>query len=126
MIFPNPALKSGLKAIKVDGCVTIDGLRADYVVESDRDTVIVELKGRCVEHGAQQIEATAAHWTNEINRADRVAGLIVARQYPRSSSKIQLKQQRFAKKFNAPLHIICSNCEIEFEKVFRFSNIRKR
>jgi len=82
----------------------------------------VELKGRDVEGAVKQVEATAALWLNELKRCDQVAGLIVARQFPRKNSTIQIKQANFAKRFSAPLHVVCQNSEYVFENLFGFRN----
>lgn len=120
--FLNPLRGKGLVAIKVDGCVITSGVRADFAVEQGRKVVIVELKGRDVESAAKQVSATTAHWFNSLKRCDEVAGLIIATQYPRASSTIQLKQQEFRKKFRAPLHVVCQNVEFEFDRLFHFRN----
>lgn len=108
------------EVVEVDGCVETDGRRADWVIERDRASVVVELKGRGVEHGADQITATAHRWVTTEQRCDRIAGLIVARQYPKSSASIQRKQEHFAKTFQAPLHVVTKNTAYEFEFLFSF------
>jgi hypothetical protein len=105
--------------IKVDGCVEMEGIRADWVIERGREAVVIELKGRGVEHGADQILATAQRWRNE-GRFDRIGGLIVARQYPRASASIQLRQQRFARGFAGPLHVVTRNASYRMEWLLSF------
>jgi hypothetical protein len=109
------------RRIRVDGCVVTDGSRlaADWVVERDRSVVVIELKGRCVEHAAKQIAETSTQWHAE-QRFDRICGLIVARQYPRASASIQLKQQQYARKFAGPLHVVTKNGEFELEALLSF------
>lgn len=108
-----------LTCVKVDGCLEFDGPRCDYVVEKGEAAIFVELKGKNVEHGAGQVIATAAHW-RQAGRVARFAGLIVARQYPKASASIQLKQQAFARSFRGPLHVVTSNQEYTFENVLSF------
>src|SRR5437868_6813688 len=95
------------RRVRVDGCVVTDGscLAADWVIERDRLAVVIELKGRSVEHAAKQIAETSSLWRAE-QRFDRICGLIVARQYPRASASIQLKQQQYARRFGGPLHVV--------------------
>lgn len=120
--FLNPNLSDGLTVVAVDGCAVTEGERADFAVERCRKAIIVELKGRHIEKGAAQVAATASAWLNEFGRCDTVAGLIIARQYPRSNSRIQILQQNFAKKFGAPLHVVCCNAEFECDALFKFKN----
>lgn len=107
------------RKIRIDGCAVIEGPRADWVIEKGDAAVIIELKGRDVEYAANQINATATLWLKE-KRCSRMAGLIVARQYPRASASMQLKQQTFARKFKGPLHVVCHNPVVIFENVLSF------
>lgn len=106
--------------IQVDGCIITDGRRADWVVERGADAVVIELKGRNVEHGADQAVATAEMWIDAEQRVSRICGLIVAAQYPKSASAIQLRQQKFARKFAGPLHVVNRNAEFCFEHLLSF------
>lgn len=106
--------------IQVDNCVTCAGPRADWVLERGRDVVIVELKGRNVEHGADQILATAEKWKNQEQRADAIAGLIVGRQVPAASTTVQIKKNQFAKRYGGPLHVVNANCEYELAHLLSF------
>ena len=110
----------------MDGCVAREGTRADYVIEKDRAAVVVELKGRDVEKAGKQVTATANQWTSDLKRADEVAGLIVATRFPKASTKIQIQQSEFQKRFLSPLHVICHNAEFDFDAVFTFKPLKKR
>lgn len=123
--FLNPDRADGLVAILVDGGVVVEGPRADYAVEYQRRAVIVELKGRDVEYAANQVDATASLWLGSLDRADEIAGLIVAARYPKTSSKIQIKQNNFRKRFLGPLHVVCKNCEFEFGALFTFKPLSR-
>jgi len=115
----------GLLPIKVDGCVVAEGTRADYVIEDGRRAVVVELKGRDVEKAVKQVFATALQWTTELGRCDEIAGLIVSARYPKTSSKIQIRQNEFRKKYLTPLHVVCQNAEFAFDNVFTFKPLAK-
>jgi hypothetical protein len=108
--------------IRVDNCVVTDGARADWVVEKAQSALIIELKGRDVEHAATQIFETAALWKIQEKRCVKVAGLIIARQYPRASTSLQRKQDKFAKEFKGPLHVINHNAEVVFSRAMSFKN----
>lgn len=112
--------------IKVDKCLPIQGPRADFVVERDRAAVIVELKGRGIEYGAEQVDATCTLWTKTLQRADRVCGLIVGICPPKARPSILVKQDRFKTKFGGPLHVVRENTTYEFDQLFSFKGPRKR
>ena len=118
-VFLNSANTLHLK-VRVDGCAVMDGPRADWVVERGNDAIVVELKGRDVEHAAVQIAATSTLWKNVEGRCGKIAGLIVARQYPKASTVIQLKQRSFVKTFGGPLHVVNHCPEVYFDHVLSF------
>jgi hypothetical protein len=120
IVFLNPSHETFLK-VRVDGCVVSDGRRADWVLEQGRVAIIIELKGRDVEHGADQVYSTTHLWLRAEQRCEKVAGIIVARQYPKASTSIQRKQQAYARAFKAPLHVVNHNPEVNFAKVLLFS-----
>lgn len=105
---------------EVDGCLCRNEVAADFVVEKEGSGVIVvELKGRDVPHGVQQVEATAKYWV--ANRgASKVAGLVVCRQRPSYSTSVQRCQVRFARAYRAPLHVVPGNKEFDFDKMIIF------
>lgn len=106
---------------QVDGCLVVNSVAADYVVSKEGvGDVVVELKGKDVRHGTEQIFATASLWTTSKFRMGGIAGLIVARQYPRVSSQVQRAQQRFSRVFRGPLHVVTSNREYEFTRVLSY------
>jgi hypothetical protein len=53
------------RKIRIDDCVVKEGLRADWVLERGDEAVILELKGKDVEHAAKQVFATAQLWVAE-------------------------------------------------------------
>lgn len=106
--------------VKVDGCVITDGPRADWVIEREDAAVIVELKGRNVEHGADQVFGTATQWKEVERRCQRIAGLIVGRQTPGASTAMQVKKKRFAARFKGPLHVVSANSAYKLESILSF------
>jgi hypothetical protein len=108
-----------LAKIRVDGCAIKNGMRADWVVEKEGRAIIIELKGRDIEHAIKQVFATAEFWKSE-KRCQYFAALIVGRQFPRASASIQLKQQRFARVYKAPLHIVTHDPTVRFDHVLSF------
>jgi hypothetical protein len=108
--------------VKVDHCVVENAAAADWLVSKDGvGDIIVELKGRNVEHAVKQINATAALWTSEGLRVGKLAAIVVAAQYPSASTTIQKAQFAFGKKYKGPLHVVTRNSEYCFECVLSFN-----
>jgi hypothetical protein len=106
---------------QVDGCVIKNRIAADWIVtKHDIGDVVVELKGKDVEHGVKQVYATAKYWTINELRVGAIAGLIVCNQYPRASTQVQRAKQAFAREFRGPLHVVSRNCEYRIEHLFSF------
>lgn len=118
-IFINSNREVYLK-IRVDGCAITQGIRADWAIEYGNSAIIIELKGRNVEDAAKQIFATAHHWKVTEQRCQSIAGLIVGRSCPKANTKMQIRKERFAKKFGGPLHLVTHNPELQFEHVLSF------
>jgi hypothetical protein len=120
VVFPNPT-RIQHKKIQVDGCVITEGTRADCAVEKyNVGTIIIEFKGRDVEHAADQIIHTARYWTNTLKTKLPIAGLIVGRQYPKAAAGIQRKQAAFAKEFKGPLRVMNKGGVVSFEEALAF------
>ncbi|MGO7156464.1 hypothetical protein [Rhizobium leguminosarum] len=116
-VFRNPGNVSHEK-IQMDGCVVKNDTAADWVIcKPDVGTIIVELKGKHVEHGADQIQATADHLKKIGYSTGKLAGLIVSTGYPKASTGIQKKAQSFSKKHRGPLHVVTKNSQFEFDRV---------
>lgn len=112
------------KRVQVDGCFDNEGLLADWIIERDNRAIIIELKGRHVEHGANQIFATAEIWKQSYPDA-KFAGLIVGRQTPAANTSMQIKKRQFSKKYKGPLHVVKSNCNLVFDDIFSFNGPHK-
>ncbi len=112
--------------IEMDGCVVHNALAADWVLKKkDVGDLIIELKGKDVEHAVQQVMATARYLVQHQLRTGRLAGLVVAKQYhPRASTSVQRAQQAFTRAFSGPLHVASSNYEYTFERVLDYGGPR--
>lgn len=111
---------------RVDGCVIINQLAADWVISQNSiGDIVVELKGKDVEHAAKQIHATADFWSQNGLRIGKIAALIVCKQYPKASTMIQRAQQAFAKRFGGPLHVVTKAYEFRMEHVLSFKGPHK-
>lgn len=107
--------------IRVDGCVVMNGRRADYVLEEGQNAIVIELKKGSVEDGAEQVIATAKLW-KQLGRSSNICGLIVGKRYPKAgaASGIQVRQRRFQKEFGKPLHVVNNAPTVTFANIFRF------
>ena len=74
-------------------------IRADYIVSKPGIVdVIVELKGKDIEHGCEQILATHARWKSVPPFSPSIGGLIVFTRSPLSSADQSSKKALFLKK----------------------------
>ena len=106
------------RRIKMDGCVKKNETAADFVVvKPDVGTVIIELKGKHVEHAAEQVNATARFLRGIDHQPAKLAGLIVASTYPKANGTVQKQQQKFYREFKGPLHVVTKNYQFDFEKI---------
>jgi hypothetical protein len=105
---------------RIDGCVVKNQTAADWVVTwtASRE-LIVELKGRNVEHACDQIWHTA-QLVHRNCPGSKLAGLIVCSQFPRFNTAIQKAKTSFARQFSGPLHVVSRNCEYDVDHVFSF------
>jgi hypothetical protein len=131
--FLNPSREELLRA-HVDGCLCHNVMAADFVVaEKHRGFVVIELKGKDIEHAIRQIIETArSHLsickqhlcgcTELVHCKSRckIAGLVVARQYPRYTTTVQKRKEEFAKLFRGPVHVVTKNAEFQLERVLQF------
>lgn len=109
--------------VRVDGCVITQALAADWVLSKrDLGEVIIELKGRNVEHGIKQIRATAEFWTTRRLRSGAISGLLVCSQFPRADTSVQRAKQEFSRQFRGPLHVVSHNGEFEFKRVLGYQD----
>jgi hypothetical protein len=118
---------------QVDGCLMVQQLSADWVLSKPNvGHVIIELKGKDVDHAVKQINATANHLKTHCRELCKkkckkcwidtqfFAGLVVANQYPRITTSIQRMKDHFAKVYKAPLHVVNMNADYQFECVLSF------
>lgn len=106
---------------RFDGCVVTNTLASDYIITRPSfGDVIIELKGKDVQHATKQVEATAAYWKENGYASSIMAALIVANQYPRVNTEIRKAQERFAKIYKKPLHVVTKNFRGRMEEIFSF------
>ena len=87
-----------VRRVRVDSCLAPKGsVAADWVVSKPRVVdVIVELKGKNVDHAVDQIEATLKFWSKHCEHTTRqvIGAWIVCSEYPRASLKVARYRER--------------------------------
>ena len=82
----------------MDGCLAPTGqVSADWIVSKARVVdVIVELKGKNVNHAVRQIEATRNYWPRRDEYVDGqvIGAWIICTEYPRASTKVARFRER--------------------------------
>lgn len=94
--------------VTVDGCYITSGLKCDYLFEIINQTInrvfYVELKGKNIEHGIKQLEATIHHCKSEHKSIPKLCYIIASR-VPKSSTSSQKLKKEFKRKNNIQLFI---------------------
>ena len=94
-IFLNPERNVYLKT-QIDDCVIKNAVAADWIVTKEGiGDIVVELKGKDVDHATKQILATMKFWKRRGFCRHKVAALIVCSEFPRASTRIQKAMQSF-------------------------------
>lgn len=104
----NPHRKK-LQIIRIDDCEIKEGRRCDYLVLEGSRAHLIELKGRNLEHGISQIEASMKHYKARLS-SKLVTSYIVCSSFPKAITKKQVLQKRFKKQFGTLLKIEKSPC----------------
>lgn len=119
-VFLNPDKELFTKT-RVDGCVIINSIACDWLIQHGNITsILVELKGCDVDHALEQIEATLAYMSKNGLLNKQVAALIVCSKpsrHPCFTSKLQKAKARISQKYKAPLHVVTGNHEFKIERL---------
>jgi hypothetical protein len=90
------------RRIRMDGCLAPpSSMAADYVLSLQTVVdVIVELKGKNVDHAVAQIEATLGFWNyhREYRARQIISAFIVCKEYPRADRKFKRFQENLRKR----------------------------
>jgi hypothetical protein len=96
----NPG-RAQVRRIHMDKCFApVGATAADFVVSKPKIVdVIVELKGKNVDHAVEQVDSTWAFWSKHAEHVpnQQIGAWIVCSEYPRAS----LKAARYREKFRA-------------------------
>lgn len=114
--FSNPTPSDHIVG-SIDGCIIKNGQRADNFIANENKIVLIEFKGKDIEHACDQLFASAEHAEMQDYIRDKsLAFLIVASNYPRAANtKVQIAQSKAKKKYKARLRVVCghSHCSID-------------
>jgi hypothetical protein len=81
-----------VRRIRMDGCLApARQVSADWVISTPQLVdVIIELKGKNVDHAVDQIQATLIFWSThqEHSTGQSIGAWIVCSEYPRASTKV--------------------------------------
>lgn len=103
---------------EVDGCLITDGPRADYLVSKNGSTsVLVELKGRNVEHACDQLFASLEHDNVQNLLEGKLGLLIICRKFPRFDTYVAKAKTKCARTLKAGFHVVCDKGEFDIERV---------
>jgi hypothetical protein len=106
---------------RYDGCVAKNTVAADWIVwKAGYGQLIVELKGKNVDHATKQVLATAERLATSKLLKGKTSALVVATEYPRFSTGVQKAASRFAKFYGGPLHVVTKNYEFCFDHLLSF------
>lgn len=104
--FANPR-RGEYQCVLVDGCVITEGLRADWLVESDcGKQVVVELKGSDVGHALKQVSRTVEIGVCEgWIRLPVGAWIVASKLRPAASTTIQAGMKKHQERYGARLRL---------------------
>jgi hypothetical protein len=116
-----------VRIIKVDDCVIGDTTRCDRVIEIPMDNIkvvlFIELKGKNVEHGIEQLEKTINHmcFKNRYGSDLQKRAYVVGTKVKILDNKMENFKRRFSRKYNCLL-IIKEYIEEDIEKLLNQSS----
>jgi hypothetical protein len=115
-VFNNPE-RTEIKIVDLDCWLANDiGPKADHIVSKpDVVDVVVELKGKDIDHALEQILATCAKWQEAPRFSKRLGGLVVFSRSPDRSAAIDDWKKRFLQTHGIWLEMNKSN-----QKEYRF------
>ncbi|MGA3949193.1 hypothetical protein ACI2TD_25590 [Ralstonia nicotianae] len=108
-----------------DGCMVKNTVAADFVVSREAvGDLIIELKGKDVKHAMEQIIATASYLRDNEVAEGRVGGVVVCKEYPKTTTTIQTLKMGLKKKFDCPVKVFTKDGpEVEFEASLGQANL---
>lgn len=106
--------------IRIDGCEICNGKRADWLIVCNDKSLIVELKGSCVEHAFEQIHCTLRELSGYDEMKKQKAAIVAAARYPRNSTTIQRRTVALVKEYGiAPKVFSGKKREVDFYSLYK-------
>lgn len=107
---------------RIDNCIVMDGVRADYLVSKvGCASVLVELKGKNVEHACEQLFASATHKDVKPLIENKLGFLIVCSKFPKFDTHVIRAKTRAARQFKAGFQVVCNYGTFDIEQVCSIS-----
>lgn len=107
---------------QIDNCLVKEGARADYLVSKPEvASVIVELKGKNVQHACEQIFSSMENDSVRSLIKGRCGALIVCSKYPRFDSFLMRAKSDFARKYKGGLHIASNSIVCDIENIVKIA-----
>jgi hypothetical protein len=116
-----------VRIIKVDNCVIEDTARCDYVIEIPMDNIkvvlFIELKGKNIEHGIEQLEKTLNHicFKNRHGSDLKKRAYVVGTKVKITNNERENLKNKFRDKYNCIL-ITKEYIEVDIEQLLNQSS----
>lgn len=114
VIFLNPTCQDFRRG-RIDGCLVVDGIRADYFVSGCGKSVLVELKGCNVDHACKQLFAAAEHENVKPLLTGKLGFLIICSKFPSNTTSVQIAQDKAKKKYGSKLLVLTKERTLSME-----------
>lgn len=107
---------------EIDGCLISNETCCDYLVRKlGFASVLVELKGRHVDHACRQLFATIEKPSVRALLEEKKGFLIVCSKYPRIDTFVIKAKREAARRYRAGFKVCCNGKGLELEKIASIS-----
>lgn len=110
--FRNPTNKPYKKG-RIDGCLVKEGIRADYFVDGEGKSVLVELKGCDIDHACAQLFAAVEHANVKPHLSEKIGFMIICSRYPSHNTSVQLSAAKARRRYGAKLLVFTREREVD-------------
>lgn len=116
VIFDNPA-RSEFQRGRIDECLVTSGIRADYFVNGEGKSILIELKGCDLKHACEQLFAAVEHKNVKPHLSGKIGFIIMCSRFPRADTSVQLAQQKARKKYGAKFNVFSKSRVIKMSEM---------
>lgn len=112
--------RSRFTMVRFDGCVVKHATGADWLLikENNGTHLIIELKGRNVEHAIDQLRATTQFLICHGIDTQKISAVVICRQYPHASTLLQRKEAAYTREFRVPIRFASKKLVSRYEVFF--------